>query len=292
MLALSPLAESTFSATGHFDTVAPVSELNFRDSVFQRLACHRFTAVLLLLCMACGIYGCRNPQFGNSDWLTPPWIRKEWEAEEKIADSLFARKAQMNQAVAAVAGGTVESQQQVANKLSEIILRDPVLLLRLHAIQLMTSLDCPKTVETLNIAASDPSSDIRIAAVEAFQRIPGQDSIYQLQEIIANDTDDDVRLAAVRALGNLPGQSSVRALGVALNDRNPALQISATESLMQATGQPSIGRDVAAWQNYVQQVAPSIESTTTPSGVTPTTVPGSSSKTLTAEDPSGGSFRR
>jgi len=64
--------------------------------------------------MACGIYGCRNPQFGNSDWLTPPWIRKEWEAEEKIADSLFARKAQMNQAVAAVAGGTVESQQQVA----------------------------------------------------------------------------------------------------------------------------------------------------------------------------------
>ena len=243
--------------------------------------------------MACGIYGCRNPQFGNSDWLAPPWIRKEWEAEEKVADSLFARKAQMNQAVAEVAGGTVESQQQVASKLSEVVLRDPVLLLRLHAIQLMTSLNCPKTIETLNIAASDPSSDIRIAAVEAFQRIPGQDSIYQLQEIIANDNDDDVRLAAVRALGNLPGQSSVRALGVALNDRNPALQISATESLMQATGQPSIGRDVPAWQNYVQQVAPPIETSTPDTdGPSPTAIPGNAPKSLTAEDPSGGAFRR
>lgn len=212
-----------------------------------------------------------------------------------MADSQFARKKQMTEAVTAVAGSTVEAQQQVANKLSEIILRDPILLLRLHAIKLITSLDCPKTKETLTIAASDPSSDIRIATVKALGKIPGEDSIYQLQEILANDTDDDVRIAATRVLGDLPGQSSVRALGVALDDRNPALQVTATESLMKVTGQQSMGRDVMAWQNYVQQVTPSVDmEIENPQLVkpTPTTLPGNSPSTLSAENLSGGSFRR
>lgn len=221
---------------------------------------YRFASFIALAAIAIGVCGCAEGQF----WRTgkyAPWVRKKWEAEEQIADTLFARKRQMTEAVASVAGGTVESQQQVANKLSDIILRDPVLLLRLHAIKLITTLNCPKRAETLSIAANDPSSDIRIAAVKAFERIPGEESIYQLQEILANDTDDDVRIAATKSLGNLPGQTSARALGVALNDRNPALQVTATESLMRVTGQESMGRDVVAWQNYVQQITPSANAT-------------------------------
>ena len=190
----------------------------------------------------------------------------------------------MTEAVSAVAGGSVEAQQDVANKLSEIILRDPILLLRLHALKLITSLDCPQTAQTLAIAANDPSSDIRIAAVKAFERLPSEDSIYQLQEILANDTDDDVRIAATRALGNFTGQKSVKALSLALDDRNPALQITATESLMKATGQSSIGRDVAAWQTYVQQAIPQTGSPTIPAG---------NEETQIAREPSssGGTFR-
>lgn len=187
----------------------------------------------------------------------------------------------MTDAVASVAGGSVESQQEVAKKLSEVILRDPILLLRLHAIKLITLLDCPKSAETLLTAANDPSSDIRIATVKALERIPGEESIFQLQEILANDTDDDVRIAATRALGNFQGQASVRALSLALEDRNPALQISATESLMRTTGQQSMGRDVGAWQNYVRQAAP---------GADATMIPGSSERTQVASEPSGGTF--
>lgn len=251
----------------------------------------RIPALLAISFAFCGGLGCTQSQFANSDWLTPPWVRSEWEAEAQVADSLFSRKAEMTQAVAAVSGSAVESQQQVANQLSEVILRDPILLLRLHALKLISTLDCPKTSETLNIATSDPSSDIRIAAVKALQQFPNSESVYQLQEIVANDSDDDVRLAAARALGNIPGQSSVRALGVALNDRNPALQITATEALMRVTGQPSIGRNVVAWQDYVQQVAPAIESSTIPVP-SPTSPLGGGSDTRVADDPSGGAFRR
>ena len=257
----------------------------------DRLNHFRILAALAISLAFCWGVGCTKDQFGNSQWLTPPWVRSEWEAEAQIADSLFSRKAEMTRAVASVSGGTVESQQQVATQLSEVILRDPILLLRLHALKLISTLDCPKTAETLNIATSDPSSDIRIGAVKALEQFPTSESIYQLQEVVANDSDDDVRLAATRALGNLPGQSSVRALGVALNDRNPALQITATESLMRVTGQPSIGRDVVAWQNYVQQVAPAVESSTLPAA-SPTKIPGNAPKFQTANEPSGGSFRR
>ena len=251
----------------------------------------RIPTLLAASLACCWGLGCSQSHFGNSDWLTPPWVRSEWEAEAQIADSLFSRKAEMTQAVASVSGAAVESQQQVASQLSEVILRDPILLLRLHALKLISTLDCPKTTETLNIATSDPSSDIRIAAVKALQQFPNSESVYQLQEIVANDSDDDVRLAATRALGNIPGQNSVRALGLALNDRNPALQITATESLMRVTGQSSVGRNVVAWQDYVKQVAPTIESPSLPVS-SPTSIPGNAPTTLVADDPSGGEFRR
>lgn len=241
----------------------------------------RFASAALLAVFFVGISGCAEGQF----WRTgkyAPWVRKKWEAEEQIADTLFARKQRMTDAVAAVSGSAVESQQEVASKLSEVILRDPILLLRLHAIKLITSLDCPKTTETLSIAANDPSSDVRIATIKALERIPGEESIYQLQEILANDTDDDVRIAATRALGNFQGQTSMRALSLALEDRNPALQISATESLIKATGQQSMGRDVTAWQNYVRQAVP---------GADASTIPGSAEPTQVADKLSGGTFR-
>ncbi len=241
-----------------------------------------FALVTLFASLLLSISGCAEGYF----WRTgkyAPWVRQKWEAEEQIADTLFSRKQRMTEAVSAVAGGTVESQQEVASKLSEVILRDPILLMRLHSLRLITSLDCPKTAETLAIAANDPSSDIRIATVKALERIPDDESVYLLQEMLANDTDDDVRIAATRALGNFQGQASVRALSLALEDRNPALQVSATESLMRTTGQQSIGRDVAAWQRYVQQVIPKSDIPTIPDGTEATQI---------AEKPlDGGTFR-
>lgn len=222
-----------------------------QNSLFRNTT-RALTCVVLL-----SVSGCAEGYF----WKTgkyAPWVRKQWEAEEQVADTLFARKRRMTEAVSAVAGRSVEDQQEVAKKLSEIILRDPIVLLRLHALKLIPSLNCPQTSEILTIASTDPSSDIRTATVKALEKLPGESSVYQLQEIIANDTDDDVRIAATRALSKFSGQASVKALSIALEDRNPALQISATESLMRVTGQSELGRDVTAWQRYVQQAIPQI----------------------------------
>ena len=184
-----------------------------------------------------------------------PWARNKWAAEEQIADTLFSRKRQMSEAVASVTSAPVEDQQRLAQTISEIVLRDPILLLRLHGVNLLGQLNCPLAVQTLQSASKDNNPDIRIAAVKSWQAMGAQTAVPQLQNIIGSDTNIDVRLAATRALGNFNGQQAISAASLALDDTDPALQLRAVESLQRITGE-SLGRDVSKWKQYVGNVAP------------------------------------
>lgn len=181
-----------------------------------------------------------------------PWVREQWLAEEQIADTLFKRKREMNESVARVLNSPAQDQDKVAIQLSEIVNQNQVLLLRLNAVRLLGELNCPESIDALKQASIDPDPDIRIAAIQSWQKMPARIAIGQLQEVIGSDTNTDVRLAATRALGDFTGERAVRALALALTDSDPALQVRATESLRSATGE-DIGTDVAAWQDFVQQ---------------------------------------
>ncbi len=217
-------------------------------------------AKLLLLLITVTLCGCAEGPLWRSGKLSP-WARNQWAAEEQIADTLFARKRKMTESVNSAINAPLEQQQKVAQELSEIIHRDPVLLLRLHGVKLIGQLNCPAALAALEDAAQDYNTDIRIAAVDAWSKLPGDVAIPQLQEMIGSDTNVDVRLAATRALGNFSGTQAVRAISLALNDQDPALQVRATESLQKATGE-SLGRDVVAWQDYVSRFSKSNDSTT------------------------------
>jgi hypothetical protein len=179
-----------------------------------------------------------------------PWARNQWLEESKIADTLFDRKQRMTESVNSVINAPVEQQQAVAEELSEIVRHDSVLLLRLHGVKLCSQLNCPAAMQALEDASRDYNTDIRIAAIKAWEKKPAESALPQLQEMIGSDTNVDVRLAATRAIGSFSGRQAVEALSLALNDPDPALQMRATESLQSATGE-SLGRDVLAWQDYV-----------------------------------------
>lgn len=182
-----------------------------------------------------------------------PWVRSQWAEEEKIADTLFTRKRRMENVVAQSTNASINVQEEAALALSDIVFRDKVLLMRLHAVKLLGRLNCPTSVETLTKASKDNDKDIRLAAIAAWKMVSPESAVPQLQEIIGSDTDIDVRLAATEALGNFPGRSSVNALSLSLNDRDPALQVRAAESLQRVTGEP-LGRNIVAWQDYVRGV--------------------------------------
>ena len=179
-----------------------------------------------------------------------PWARDKWAAEEQIADTLFARKNEMNGWVETAVNGSYEQKEAAAEKLFQTLHQDKILLLRLHAVKLLGQLDSPKAIETLKSASRDAMPDVRIASIQSWSRMPSEVAVPQLQDIILSDTNIDVRLAATRALSNFTGSQTVQALASALNDSDPAIQVRATESLAAVTGE-SIGRDVSAWQDYV-----------------------------------------
>lgn len=213
--------------------------------------------MLLVVAMAttCGtLTGCAEGPLWRAGKYSP-WAKQQWAEEERIADTLFVRKRRMEESVNSVFNAPIEDQQRVANNLAEILHRDPVTLLRLHAVKLLGQLNCPAAIQALEAASQDQTSDIRIAAVKAWGNMPAETAIPQLQEMIGSDTNADVRMAATRALGNFSGQKAVAAISLALDDRDPALQFRAAESLQKVTGEP-LGRDIGAWQQYVRNVIP------------------------------------
>lgn len=211
--------------------------------------------ILISMTMVCSFLpGCAEGPFWRAGKYSP-WAQNQWAEEEKIADTLFVRKRRMTESVESAVNSSIDQQQRVAQNLAEILHRDSVLLLRLHAVKLLGELDCPAAVQALVDASHDHTSDIRIAAVNAWSKMPTDEAIPHLQEMIGSDTDTDVRLAATRALGNFSGQKAVAAISLALDDRNPALQLRAAESLQKVTGE-QLGRDIGAWQNYVRNVIP------------------------------------
>ena len=73
--------------------------------------------------------------------------------------------------------------------------------------------------------------------------------VSALRAVMENDDKLDVRLAAIDALGRLPSTETVSALAIALNDRDPAVQYAAVESMKAVSGQ-DLGNDVAVWREY------------------------------------------
>ena len=213
----------------------------------------KHTNAIIFALIAIGLFaGCAEGPLWRMGKYSP-WAQNHWAEEEKIADTLFKQKQVMSAKVDAVIGAPVEQQQQIASELSEIATRNPVLLLRLHAVNQLGRLKCPAAVDALANASLDSNFDVRLAAIKSFEKLPASAAIPNLQQLVESDSNIDVRLAATRALGKFPGSRAVSAISLALNDSDPALQLRAAESLQAVTGE-SYGRDIPAWQDYVSRL--------------------------------------
>ena len=205
-----------------------------------------------LVSLACLVFislaGCsEGVLWKTGNWS--PWARQKWAEEEQIAQTLFAQRQELTDMVAVLGGSQVE-KDGVAQHLSGVVQNDSVKLSRLHAINLLSKIDSPIAAHTLQVASQDRDTDVRIAAVNALGKSRMPSAGTTLQEVINSDTNVDVRLAATRALGSTSGTQSLQALGAVLEDKNPALQVTATESLERITGQ-KLGPDVFAWREYL-----------------------------------------
>lgn len=180
-----------------------------------------------------------------------PRVVEQWEQEEQIANSVFERKRQMQEAASRALAEGGDSLNRAARELGQTAISEPILINRVEAVRQLSRLNCPVTWEALQRASLDPEPEVRLAVVQAWQGMSMEQAVPALAAVFESDASVDVRLAAVRSLGNFQGQSSRAALQKALNDADPAIQLRATESLARVTGQ-SLGPDVRAWAQYLK----------------------------------------
>lgn len=192
--------------------------------------------------------GCSEGPF----WTTGkyvPWVRQKWEAEEQAVDTLLSRKEALANELRNAS--TLQSQTEFAKKLGEIVQRDPVLLMRVYAVEQLGQMDNAESRRALQLASRDRESRVRMQAIRSWVSYAPEIAVPQLQEIIGTDDNVDVRLMAISALGSLAHPSATRQLALALEDANPAIQLRATESLAKVTGE-NFGPNVQAWQDYLR----------------------------------------
>ena len=88
----------------------------------------------------------------------------------------------------------------------------------------------------LQSAVDDDDISIRRMAYKEWGKRPGQIAMPVLLKGARSESEKDVRIVIIRALGRFENQQVYDTVTEALNDRDPAVQLAATDSMKELTG--------------------------------------------------------
>jgi len=148
-----------------------------------------------------------------------------------------------------------EEREQIAKELAAAYQDEPDPLIRLEIVRTIGQCRTATADAVLDAALNDSEADVRMVACRAWGTRGGPEAAAKLSEALRSDVDTDVRLTAAQALGETGDPRAVAALGEALEDRDPAMQYQAVQSLRNVTGE-DLGNDVNQWRQYVKGEPP------------------------------------
>jgi hypothetical protein len=206
---------------------------------------------MLCFCLA----GCADGPFGSLASINP-YYRSEWQKDEQHGPTFHAQLAELRVIRQNPNGLPPNERASVVPLLSGIVQNSPNAVLRAEAVLTLAEFPTPDAIPALRLAATDEEADVRIAVCRALGRRKDSEALQILSQTISDDSDLDVRIAAATELARFPKQQqAVQALGLALNDKDPALQHRAVQSLKDITGQ-GYGDSVPAWRDFVEGRTP------------------------------------
>jgi len=214
------------------------------------LSSQRFLKVLPCFLMVVAT-GCA--EFGG----TPSWLSLQAPSHGEAPGiaSPTERIAKLRKLAAGAARADAEQQQQVSAQLARQFEVEEDPLIRMEIVRALGDYRTGEANALLRAALEDLDAEVRVAACEALGKREGSEPAVLLGRTLGGDVDVDVRLAAARALGQSKDPAAISALGEALNDKDPAMQVRAVKSLRQVTGK-DFGNDVGRWRQYVQTGSP------------------------------------
>lgn len=202
------------------------------------------TVVLMALCLA----GCASHV---RKWYDPLglWTKEEKDGPKyKVITHADRIKALRNLAQQA-ASLPPDEQQRATDELCQALPKEQDVLVRSEMLRTIARFPNPRAEAMLKAGLRDGDQDVRIVCCAAWGSRGGKEANLVLCETLTSDTDNDVRLAAARALGELKDPEAEAALGLALDDANPAIQYRAMQSLKSITGKKF--ETVKEWREYI-----------------------------------------
>jgi len=205
------------------------------------------SALWLLLAV---LAGCADGPFnGGGSWN--PWLRKEWEADERRGPTFHTEREQLKKLAENGPYEAAERQEQIAAEMMERYRNEPNPLLRTAVVKVAGSVNGSTVDETLQAAMKDDDPEVRMAAAKALGNRGNENALKTLASAMADESDLDVRITVAGQLSKFRNSpEATRALSLALEDNDAALQHQAITSLTQVTGR-SYGMSVPAWREYL-----------------------------------------
>ncbi len=206
---------------------------------------YRYRKVWILLLLL--VSGC------NGTPLAPfnPVIRDQWAHDEKFGPTVHTKVKELVDLQNAAAKLSPAEQEENSQLLLRIFRDEPSTQITCHAVLALAEFPTGASLEGLRLASEHSDSDVRIAACRGWQRKKSAEALEALARILGSDTDLDVRMAAADALRDFRDPQAIAALGVALDDNDPALQYRAIESLKKVSGR-DLGNHASAWKQMIQ----------------------------------------
>jgi hypothetical protein len=209
----------------------------------------RAAAVALLLGMALAS-GCAPAKSGLlAQWN--PFYKEDVYDPRQYGPTIDERLEEIRKLADRAEDMTPAEREQVSQDLGRRLQYETSPATKLTLDRALARFDTPMADAALRMALSDPEPQIRRTAVQAWGQRRTPQAVQALGQALASDTDLDVRIAAAAELGNFQDRAAIEALGVGLDDPDPALQYRSIQSLRTATGK-DYGGDVAAWRIVVQ----------------------------------------
>jgi HEAT repeat protein len=180
-----------------------------------------------------------------------PFRRQEWQLDEAYQPTFHRQQEEMAEVRKLASRMSSSDQDHWAGEMEHILRTHNNPLLRAEAVKTLAALSTPSADRALQLAGEDDDANVRIAACRAWGQRGGKDSVAALARILGSDTDLDVRITCAGELAAFSDPVAYRALGLAIDEDNPALTWRAIRSLRTSSGR-DFGNNLAAWQQFAQ----------------------------------------
>jgi hypothetical protein len=180
-----------------------------------------------------------------------PWVREQWQQDEKEITTYHKKVSDLAGLRSRATSMPASEREEIAIQLSERLKDEQSPVLRAELVRTLGEFPTAPAQQAVQSALSDQAVNVRIAACKALGRYPAAEGFEALSHSVTSDADLDVRIAAARELRNFRGFDAPKALRPALDDRDPALQLAAMQSLESLAGHTEYRRSAATWREYL-----------------------------------------